>query len=190
MINEDFDGTLPRKQFKRMLLLWFVAQNASHSQTSMLKHSAHVNPTNCSQTVVCPCQIHCTFHQTQISKCIHLTTNTFWFGSLDIPRMFKVEISSRKLQEHVGVSKNGGSTKSSILVGCSLINPPFLGTPSFGNPHMINQVNQSISQMCWPLPQAVPPLRRIKVHQKSIAYTCWQGTLGLHLDFAEKKYCP
>ena len=30
--------------------------------------------------------------------------------------------------------------------------------------------------------QAVRPPRRTKVHQKSIAYTCWQGTLGKYLD--------
>ena len=36
---------------------------------------------------------------------------------------------------HMGVSKNSGTTKSSILIGFSLINHPFWGTPIFGNTH-------------------------------------------------------
>ena len=37
---------------------------------------------------------------------------------------------------YMGVSKNDGTPKSSILVGCSIINHPFWGTPIFGNIHM------------------------------------------------------
>ena len=36
----------------------------------------------------------------------------------------------------MGVSKNNGTPKSSILVGFSIINHPFWGTPIFGNTHM------------------------------------------------------
>ena len=36
-------------------------------------------------------------------------------------------------QFQLGVSKNRGTTKSSILIGFSLINHPFWGTPIFGN---------------------------------------------------------
>ena len=38
--------------------------------------------------------------------------------------------------EHMGVSWNGGTPKSSILVGFSHINHPFLDTPIYGNPHI------------------------------------------------------
>ena len=38
---------------------------------------------------------------------------------------------------HMGVSKNSGTPKSSILIGISLINHPFWGTHIFGNPHMV-----------------------------------------------------
>ena len=34
------------------------------------------------------------------------------------------------------VSKNSGTPKSSILIGFSIINHPFWGTPIFGNTHM------------------------------------------------------
>ena len=37
---------------------------------------------------------------------------------------------------HVGASKNRGTPKSSILIGFSIINHPFWGTPIFGNTHV------------------------------------------------------
>ena len=39
----------------------------------------------------------------------------------------------------LGVSKNRGTPKSSILIGFSIINHPFWGTPIFGNIHMFPQ---------------------------------------------------
>ena len=39
---------------------------------------------------------------------------------------------------YMGVSKNRGIPKSSILVGFSIINHPFLGTPISGNTHIDN----------------------------------------------------
>ena len=36
-----------------------------------------------------------------------------------------------------GVSKNGGTPKSLILIGFSIINHPFWGTPIFGNTHIV-----------------------------------------------------
>ena len=39
------------------------------------------------------------------------------------------------VQEHMGVSKNRGTPKSSILIGFSTINHPFWGTPTFGTTH-------------------------------------------------------
>ena len=37
---------------------------------------------------------------------------------------------------YIGVSKNRGTPKSSILIGFSIINHPFWGTPIFGNTHI------------------------------------------------------
>ena len=37
---------------------------------------------------------------------------------------------------YMGVSKDNGIPKSSILIGFSIINHPFWGTPIFGNTHM------------------------------------------------------
>ena len=39
---------------------------------------------------------------------------------------------------YMGVSENGGTPKSSNLIGISIINHPFWGTPIFGNSHMRN----------------------------------------------------
>ena len=38
-------------------------------------------------------------------------------------------------RDDLGVSKNNGTPKSSILIGFSIINNPFWGTPIFGNIH-------------------------------------------------------
>ena len=40
------------------------------------------------------------------------------------------------MYNHMGVSKHNGTPKSSILIGCSILNHPFWGTPIFGNTHM------------------------------------------------------
>ena len=37
---------------------------------------------------------------------------------------------------YIGVSKNNGTPKSSTLIGISIINHPFWGTPIFGNTHI------------------------------------------------------
>ena len=37
---------------------------------------------------------------------------------------------------YMGVSKNNGTPKSSILIGFSIINHPFWDTPIFGNTHI------------------------------------------------------
>ena len=39
--------------------------------------------------------------------------------------------------DNMGVSKNNGTPESSILMGVSIINHPFWGTPIFGNTHML-----------------------------------------------------
>ena len=41
----------------------------------------------------------------------------------------------------LGVSKNSGTpTRSSILIGFSIINYPFWGTPIFGNTHFVHSI--------------------------------------------------
>ena len=40
------------------------------------------------------------------------------------------------LGSNMDVSENNGTPKSSILIGFSIINHPFWGTPVFGNIHM------------------------------------------------------
>ena len=54
--------------------------------------------------------------------------------------------------DHMGVSKNRGTTKSSILIGFSLINHPFWGTIIFGNTHMIDLLIEACHFIHWGLP--------------------------------------
>ena len=53
----------------------------------------------------------------------------------------------RSYVDALGVSKNSGTPKSSILIGFSIINHPFWGTPIFGNTLMIhcNHLQQSLN---------------------------------------------
>ena len=46
------------------------------------------------------------------------------------------------------VSENSGTPKSSILIGFSIINHPFWGTPIFGNTQMVLFKGFSILQFC------------------------------------------
>ena len=45
---------------------------------------------------------------------------------------------------YMGVSKNRGTPKSSILIGFSIINHPFGGTPIFGNTHIFGETLQNL----------------------------------------------
>ena len=47
----------------------------------------------------------------------------------------------------MGISLNGGTPKSSILIGFSIINHPCWGTPIFGNTHMV--IWCSLRQLDW-----------------------------------------
>ena len=49
---------------------------------------------------------------------------------------------------YMGVSKNRGTPKSSILIGFALINHPFWGTFIFGNTHMFHHYFQGHSKNC------------------------------------------
>ncbi len=58
-----------------------------------------------------------------------------WMTLEDFDR-FNVSISKIYHIYNMGVSKNNGTPKSSILIGCSIINHPFWGTPIFGNTYI------------------------------------------------------
>ena len=45
---------------------------------------------------------------------------------------------------HMGVSENGGTPKSSILIGFSIINHPFWGIPIFGNIHIYISISLQV----------------------------------------------
>ena len=47
--------------------------------------------------------------------------------------------------DEMGVSKNRGTPKSSILIGFSIINHPFWGTPIFGNIQMFGMFGMVVT---------------------------------------------
>ena len=49
--------------------------------------------------------------------------------NLERPSHYGLKACSKLLKDHLGVSKNNGTPKSSILIGFSIINHPFWGTP-------------------------------------------------------------
>ena len=49
---------------------------------------------------------------------------------------------------HLGVSKNRGTPKSSILIGFSITNHPFWGIPIFGNPHLQRELQSKSKKDC------------------------------------------
>ena len=57
------------------------------------------------------------------------------FGGLNCKGTAKV-ILHRYIYIYMGVSKNRSTPKSSILIGFSIINHPFSGTPIFGHTHI------------------------------------------------------
>ena len=48
----------------------------------------------------------------------------------------ETNMTEKKKEIHLGVSKNNGTPKSSILIGFSIINHPFWDTPILGNHHL------------------------------------------------------
>ena len=58
-----------------------------------------------------------------------------WRGLINII-IIMLELRTMLGVLHVGVSKNNGTPKSSILIGFSIINHPFWGTPIVGNTHV------------------------------------------------------
>ena len=63
--------------------------------------------------------------------------------------MIQFDIFQMSWNHHVDmdVSENGGTPKSSILIGISIINHPFWGPPSFGNTHIVTFEKRKFSFM-------------------------------------------
>ncbi len=52
---------------------------------------------------------------------------------------------------YMGVSKNNGTPKSSILIGFSIINHPFWDTPIFGNTHILISPDSEPTNLGFPI---------------------------------------
>ena len=84
--------------------------------------------------------------------------------------------SSQRLKNHMGISKNGGTPKSSILIGFSTINHPFSGTPIFGSTPIL--VCKSLDQNRQPISRHIHKawdfMMRIYVQVQSLC-RCYRG---------------
>ena len=52
-------------------------------------------------------------------------------GFLEVMGLFRIKEKDQMVRINMDVSKNSGTPKSSILIGFSMINHPFWGTPNF-----------------------------------------------------------
>ena len=78
----------------------------------------------------------------------------------------------------MGVSKNKGTPKSSILIRFSIINHPFWGTPIFGNTHMAIIINHDIR---------IPSLN---TQDSMESKTCFDPVLSSWLTLNDLISCP
>ena len=83
---------------------------------------------------------------------------------------------------YIGVSKNRGTHKSSILIGFSIVNHPFWGTPMFGNTHMAHISKFTIG------PDHTHPRPHVPHHHQESRPKgqCCVATQLLHLRCREK----
>ena len=62
-------------------------------------------------------------------------------GACSPPRSPHLEENAAKKNFDMDVSENNGTPKSSILIGFSIINHPFLGSTIFGNTHIFIDIS-------------------------------------------------
>ena len=72
----------------------------------------------------------------EVNKC-HIVGSWWPFVALTCLYVFMKKLN-HDVYVHMGVSKNRGTPKSSILIGISIINRPFWGTTIFGNTHILS----------------------------------------------------
>ena len=86
-------------------------------------------------------------------------------------------------RRQMGVSENGGTPKSSNLIGISIINHPFWGTPIFGNTQMVRSYSGNVwlhteksSGSRWTALRRGFPIFVINLHlhflKKTLDYIC------------------
>ena len=85
----------------------------------------------------------------------------------------------------MGVSENRGTPKSSILIGISIINHPFWGTPIFGNTQMI--VHLTIGTKAKPTKQSPKILELSPLHALTIKKIVGFVSAPFHLPFAKTR---
>ena len=76
-------------------------------------------------------------------KTVYITTSHPPTGSMESnPGTVSTSKTSYKHIDYLDVSENSGTPKSSILIGVSILNHPFWGTPIFGNTHLVTRCHE------------------------------------------------
>ena len=85
----------------------------------------------------------------------------------------------KNMNIYMGVSKNRGTPKSSILIGFSIINHPFWGTIIFGNTHIKSELLQKKSHL-----RVSSKLPNLEPHSSGVIF--WD--VGALFAFLKKNY--
>ena len=83
-----------------------------------------------------------------------------------------IDILNGTRMKHMVVSQNVGTPRSSILMGFSLINHPFGGSPTYGNPHLSLRYDARMTPICGP-PKSC--LLKISFQKPSVSEDCRQS---------------
>ena len=94
--------------------------------------------------------------------------NVSCIGKLQKKQQLPTRLCSSETFLYMGVSKNMGTLKSSILIGFSIINHPFWGTHIFGNTYILG----------------LPPTQDASHHQDYEPFLVGNPNLNLHLPLA------
>ena len=79
---------------------------------------------------------------------------------------------------NMDVSENSGTPKSSLLIGFSIINHPFWGTPIFGNTHITSTWLKTHLGPSWNLPTAQYFLEQLARAERSALGSRVHGDRG------------
>ena len=102
----------------------------------------------------------------------------------------KASVNS-EIQSKMGVSKNNGTPKSSIVIGFSIINHPFWGTPIFGNTQIVNSTSWAKGKIKKNKSSPKKPVdnRQVQIQQHIMETTNVDMGIFSYYSFQSKEFC-
>ena len=148
-VYEDFSGKKPNWQSRNC---WFSNPASTswygntypiiylHNLVNIGVLCTYVCTYGCAYVRMYVCMFKCMYIYTPRTQ---LTDPICWRSTFQNQAFFfhsKLGVNLGSRYVYMGVSKNNGTPKSSILIGFSIINHPFWGTPIFGNIHIYTHI--------------------------------------------------